>query len=408
MATASQLAANPFAAKSKNNAKSAYVKKLMRGAKTTSGSQLRRLDQEVQVDVSGYSVKFEKCQFIKSYSDEYAQNEEAETVLGTDRFVIFRLCPNNSCEYCSTGFGEYMVDLESYLEATVQYQQELQENYCKACEECQNADDEAEADEGDENNNDERRRKLADVDCSTCYDECQKIENMEENGYIDATMYLECQQIYDPEDDSAQALYAGPMCASSGSKINIGVFQDEECNQLLSGKNVEKYLVDDDGNQMKLSHALLKTTYGSSNCVSCLKVDENENDNDGDNDQQPEANEMCEQLYEAAAKCEDVHGFDNGYSGYNYQGNNQAAQEELVCDFISSIYSGSYDDEGEITVYGANSAMGGGSTTTGGQKFALTFFILGTVGLIAYAGILHGKLTGGSKSQLSSQGGAMA
>ena len=29
-----------------------------------------------------------------------------------------------------------------------------------------------------------RLRKLT-VDCSTCYSQCQNIENMEENGYVD-------------------------------------------------------------------------------------------------------------------------------------------------------------------------------------------------------------------------------
>jgi len=58
-------------------------------------------------------------------------------------------------------------------------------------------------------------------------------ENMEDNGYVDVTEFLGCQLIYDPEDDDDDgeaALYAGPMCTSSGSKIKIGVFYDEDCN----------------------------------------------------------------------------------------------------------------------------------------------------------------------------------
>ena len=419
---AAMASASPFGpAKSKNSAKSSYVANLMRGARPTENSQIRRLDageEEYQVDISGYSVKFEKCQFVKAYDDELAEDEEAATVLATKRFVVFRLCPNNSCSSCNYNYGEYIVDLEEYLDATVQYQQEIQEEMCQACEECGNWDDQQQNDQNqqqNQNNNNNRKLQNYNVDCDSCYDECQKIENMEENGYIDATEFLECQMIYDPEDDGKAALYAGPMCASQGSKIKIGVFTDEECNQIDSSKDVDEYLMDGDGYQMKLSHALLKTVYSDSTCVSCLAVDEEDENNNNNNNQnnnnqeqeEPEVIEMCQQLYEAAAKCEKTNGFDDGYS--NYDGySNQLSQEEVVCDFIDSIKAGSYDEEGEIVVNGGSITTGGGAKTTGGQKFALTFFILGTVGLAAYAAMLHSKLTKGGNAGLSNQGGAMA
>jgi hypothetical protein len=42
------------------------------------------------------------------------------------------------------------------------------------------------------------------------------------------------------------------------------------------------------------------------------------------------------------------------------------------------------------------------------QKFSLTFFILGSVGLAGYAAMMHSQLTKGAKADLSRQGGAMA
>jgi len=385
------------------------MSKLVQNARPTSNSQLgRRLEEEeYQVDISSYSLKFEQCQFVKAYDDELAENDESSTVLATKRFVIFRLCPSDECDSCSYNFGEYIVDLEEYLEATVQYQQEMQEEMCNACQECGNWEQNEENDQQDQDG----RRRLQqnyDVDCDSCYDECMKIENMEENGYIDATEFLDCQMIYDPEDDGKNALYAGPMCASGGSKIKIGVFYDEECNLPDSDKDVDDYLMDGDGASMKLSHALLKTVY-SSDCVSCLMPQEEEENDDNNNngeEEEPEVLEMCEQLYEASAKCEKTNGFDNGYANYNgYE--NQLAQEGVVCDFVESLKAGSYDESGEIIVNGANSSIGGGAQTTGGQKFALTFFILGTVGLAGYAAMLHSKLTKGS-SGLSESTGAMA
>lgn len=397
-------AANPFAAVSKNNAKSAYVSKLLRAAKETKNSQLRRLeDADYEVDISGYEIKFQQCQFVKTWSDELAEKgDDYDTVLETMRFAIFRLCPSGSCSSCSSGYGEYLVDLDSYLEATVEYYQAVQENMCQACEETCQQDEEAAAEDEAAAEEDGGGRRL-DVDCSTCVDECDKIENMADNGYIDATEFLECQMVYDPEDDTIAALYAGPMCASSGTKIKIGIFLDEFCAIHDDSKDVENYLVDGNGYAMKLSHALLKNTYATDICISCTEAGDNENDNaDGD-----AVAEVCEQLYEASAKCEKTHGFDSGYSGYGgYE--NQLAQEEVVCDYMTSLMSGTYDESGEIVVSGTSSKSGSASSTTGGQKFALSFFIIGTVGLAAYAAVLHSKLTKGGKADLSRQGGAMA
>lgn len=434
------VSANPFAPKSNNNAKSAYMGKLMRGASPTANSQLRMLNEEEYVaNISGYSVKFEQCQFVKSYDAELAEDEDTTSVLATKRFVVFRLCPNDSCSSCNVNYGEYLVDLETYLEATVEYMQEYQEGMCEACEECYNDDQAADEDqdaeeEGDEDQDGEEdgdedqdgeddgedrkrkrrlsRRKLQNyqVDCSSCQDECDKIENMEDNGFYDATNFLECDMIYDPDDDGKQAYYAGPICASSGTKIKIGVFTDEDCLYLDSSKDVDDYLKNDDGNQMYLSHALLKTTY-SDTCISCKEPADQDADENGDgNDDavdEDDVIELCETLYEAAAKCETTHGFDNGYSSY-YGYENQDANEDVVCDFVQSLKSGTYDEEGEIIVTGASSSANGGADTTGGQKLALTFFILGTVGLAVYAGMLHSKLTKGGKADLSSSGGAMA
>jgi NAD-dependent dihydropyrimidine dehydrogenase PreA subunit len=403
LVTVASATANPFAGVSKRNAKSAYVSKLIRSAKETENSQLRKLDEEeYAVDISGYAVKFEQCQFVKTYSDELAQEEDYNTVLATQRFALFRLCPSDACSSCSSNFGEYLVDLDTYLEATVGYYQEVQENMCNSCEEsCQQDDAAAAEDEAEDGG-----RRLA-VDCDTCVDECDKIENMEENGYIDATEFLECQMVYDPEDDASAALYAGPMCASSGTKIKIGIFTDEYCQIHDDSLDVESYLVDGDGYAMKLSHALLKNTYATDVCISCTAVDENaDEDAEADADAEVEVAEICEQLYEASAKCELTNGFANGYSNYDgYE--NQLAQEEVVCNYMASLVAGTYGEDGEIVLNGGSSS-GSSKSTTGGQKFALAFFIIGTVGLAAYAAVLHSKLTKGGKADLSRQGGAMA
>ena len=418
--------ANPFAAKtSPSNAKAAYHAGLMKNAVPTKNSQIRQLDQlegddnnnANQVDLTGYSLKFEKCQFVKSYSQDLAE-EGAGTILATDRFVIFRLCPSGSCKNCNSNYGEYMVDMESYLGYTVEYRQDEQDEMCETCQETcnyqgdDNAGDDAAAqgdDQNQEEDNGDEERKLAyyssSVDCDTCSSACLKIEGMEDNNYLDATNFINCQELENGGDDGT-SIYAGPICASQGSKIKIGVFTDEDCMFLDSSKDVEDYLADEDGNQMKLAHALLKTTYDSSDCISCLAEAE------GDDDAAAaETKEVCEELYQDSAKCETDHGF-AGITSNNYyyeNAQNQVDNEDLVCSYIDSIKAGTYSQDGEIVIGGSKVYTKGGTSTTGGQKFALTFFIIGTVGLAVYSAMLHSQLTkGGGKADLSAQGGAMA
>jgi hypothetical protein len=417
---ATSAAANPFAAKqTPTDSKSAYMSKLLKNARPTENSQLRHLDgaeEDYAVDITGFSLKFTKCQFVKSYSADLAA-AGADTVLATQRFVIFRLCPSSNCKSCNYNYGEYVIDMNDYLDTTVEYRQDEQEAMCEACQETcyyeaaddaaadedaeEEADEEEEAEdeaEEEEDNGERRRRFLSsDIDCDTCVTACQKIDNMEANYYVDATTFINCQQLQDNGDDGV-ALYAGPMCASQGSKIKIGVFTDEDCMYLDNSKDVEDYLADEDGNQVKVSHALLKTVYDDSECISCLA------DKDGDDDAaEDEVRDVCENLYEAAGKCEKDHGFSDGLDNYV-----QNANEDFVCDYISSLKSGTYSQDGEIVIGGSKMYTNGGTSTTGGQKFALTFFIIGTVGLAVYSAMLHSQLTKGGKADLSAQGGAMA
>lgn len=401
---ATSAAANPFAAKqTPSNAKSEYMSKIMKNARKLEGGAA-----DIDADLTGYSLKFTKCQFVKAYSQDLAE-EGANSVLATQRFVIFRLCPSKSCNSCNSKYGEYAIDMNDYLGFTVEYRQQEQEEMCNTCKEnCyydagddganqQEAEEEAAADDGARR----IRRHLAQSSsstCTTCISACNKIENMEANYYIDATNFINCQQIR--EDNGYGALYAGPMCASYGTKIKIGVFTDDNCMYLDTSKDVEDYLADDNGNGFKVSHALLKTVYDDSECIDCYESGDYYGAAGGVKD-------VCANLYSSAGKCEKTHGFAGGISSY-YQADNQEENEDLVCQFISSLKSGTYSQDGEIVIGGTRLYTSGGSKTTGGQKFALTFFILGTVGLAVYAAMLHSQLTKGGKANLASQGGAMA
>jgi len=393
-ATAS--AKSPFETKlpqTSNTRKAKMMAKIMEGARPTEKSQLSRGLDAAEIDLSGYELKFEQCQFVKAYDDELAENEEVKSVLATKRFVIFRLCPSGSCETCQYNFGEYVIDLETYLEAATQYFVEDRENQCGMCNEICEADDDA-------------VKSLGLVDCDSCYSYCQSLENMQDNGYIESYEFTECMQVYE-SDDGASQIFAGAMCSDNGSSIKIGAFSDEMCSNYKNA-DIENYLE----NGSKFNDEILEKIVEVDSCVSCIMnnyeiPDMNADDaaNANQEEEEVEVNEMCNQLYETAAKCESKYGFNNYWKNYE-EYENQYVQEDVVCDFIQSLESGSYDQYGEIELSGSRRRGGGGAS--GGQKFALTFFILGTVGIGAYAASLHSKLTKGGKADLSAQGGAMA
>merc|ERR1711957_78281 len=217
---------------------------------------------------------------------------------------------------------------------------------------------------------------------------------LEENGYGDASQYTECQDA--GNDDDANAYYTGAYCSDDGSKISIVVFSDEYCSSLVSGKSAAKML-----GVTALSTHILSATY-SSDCISCLQE---EAQDDQAEEVEAETSETCQALYDAAGKCESPSGFQGGYLDYY---SSQASNENDICNFISSLDSGTYDQTGEIVIgEGGVKTVSGGSMATGGQKFFLTVLILSTIGLAGYAAMLHQTITAGT-SGLSKQGGALA
>jgi hypothetical protein len=355
-------------------------------------SSSRRLDQEAAVNIASYSIQFQQCQFVKSYSATLAADEDSTTVLSTQRFVLFRLCPNSDCGSCAYNYGEYLVDLQSYLEATVDYYQSYQEVLCQACDEtC------GEGGARDLGGKDQFYNVVP--NCTSCVDECDLIDNMEAYGYVDATEFLECIMIY-ASDDNSEVLWAGPICASSGHQIQIGVFSDENCVNYDDTKDVNDYLY---GNGVSM-HAIdffLKKTY-TNTCISCQEPSE-QNQNAQEGEDADVVTELCEQLYTDAAKCEKTHGFAGGYANY-YGYENQLAQEEAVCEYMVSLKAGTYDETGEILLTGASSRNASGPSTTGAQKLALTFFTISTVGLMLYAIMLHRQLQKRAKRMAFSPG----
>jgi hypothetical protein len=225
--------------------------------------------------------------------------------------------------------------LEDYLEILVQYYQEEQEELCNICsDKCI-----------DYTHEDSIRSSV--VTCDICTDECQKMESMEHNGYIDASVFLKCNMIYDPEDDAVDTFYAGSICSDQGSKIKIGVYHDEDCNVWDRSKAVDEYLKDGDGYRMKLSHNLLKKTYHSEIMLSCANDDDASRNSNVDEESEILAvHQVCQDLYDRAAKCETPFGLQLAAQDTHYR--NQKQEEAKVCKYIQQLKTGKYQEKGTV------------------------------------------------------------
>lgn len=341
------------------------------------GTSIERRTEDVdtsyfQYDLSSFSLRFEKCQYVKTFDEEMI--EDYDTILATKHFVVFNICPSDECEKCDGVHGEYVADLYDYLASTVEFEQEAFETMCDNCNERCN-------DEGEY--------------CSGCGKTCYQWANLEANGYVDASQYIECQQLdYETDDDNnddddAQNIYIGPKCGSEGKNITISLFSDENCWEPITDMEVADIL------GSKLSYHVLANVVskeaGDKVCLSCKESDDDDN-NQNDNDQADEdsVNEMCEDVYNIAAKCESPYGLDSGFVNVNNEDNeyeNQVENEFMACTFINSLLWNSYTETGEINIYAAQDEVI--REVTAVQATSITMMSLFFVSLLGYAVYLH-------------------
>mmetsp|Transcript_32622 Transcript_32622/g.53228 ORF Transcript_32622/g.53228 Transcript_32622/m.53228 type:complete len:205 (+) Transcript_32622:2-616(+) len=124
------------------------------------------------------------------------------------------------------------------------------------------------------------------------------------------------------EDEEEVAYYVGAYCSDSGSSIHLGVFTEETCSQFA----------DDDGGRSTYYSLMAgkslpysDTTMIGTECMSCKEPADADDNNDNDNADADEVKEGCENLYQAAGKCE------AGLSGTVAYPNNYA------CNFMQGI-----------------------------------------------------------------------
>jgi len=335
-------------------------------------SQARKLEGGDEVDytwVSGYSLKFQGCHHVTQWNAE-ADGEE-DVRIATKRLIRFRLCPTGSCDGesaggCNSGYGDYIVDMDTYLAAYVTNKQAMEEYNCEYLEAnvCGCDDDDGKDDGFDQ------EQCLYDCYYNNGADYC--IEAEADDGAAEAfdlADWVVCAQFDAPNDDGGRRLdaaeevqyFIGPYCADQGGDVVLGMFFDDTCSTFADsygGKTTYKSFM---GTGLPYSESSILGL----ECLDCKEpADAN---NDGDQADEDMVTEMCEMMYATAGKCE------------TYLGNNDA--NENACNYLKGVKV--------IRSDGVMEAITSGSSTAAIfiGVFAAAFFLVG-----GYAYYLKTKL----------------
>lgn len=101
--------------------------------------QYWEFENTLPFDMTARSFKYAGCAAIKTYDDNQAY--EYGNPMALENYAVFRLCPANKCnKYSMTGcgknYGEYAIDLKTYLAYVLSFYEERYEQFCDYCEPC--------------------------------------------------------------------------------------------------------------------------------------------------------------------------------------------------------------------------------------------------------------------------------
>jgi hypothetical protein len=225
------------------------------------------------IDISylaGYSIKFQGCHHVQQWNDD-AQGEDDIKIL-TQRLVRFRLCPSNACTSgatfgCDSNYGDYVVDMETYVGA---YMTQMQNQYMNG----------GQANNGQRELANGQNQYKYNINLSN-YMQCAEMGSGNGNREL-ANNQNNAAYYYSNQDVS---YYVGPYCAEQGGEIRLGVFLDDTCT----------VSADEGLDMFKSAHNGMDLPYSSKSmlnlqCISCGGYGE--------------VNEMCNTIYKVSGKCE--------------------------------------------------------------------------------------------------------
>lgn len=288
-------------------------------------SKARRLgDEEEEYDISWltqYDLKFQGCYETSAWNAEADGEDQVKVV--TKRLVRFRLCPSGYCDSnsasgCSSGYGDYLVDLNQFLDTWTEAKMDKEEYECEqAREACGCGENDADDDE--------------DACEYNCYTNKGMSYCIQEEGGFELQQYTYCGQLEIQDDngrrrleEEEEVLYLGPYCSGQGGAIYMGMFTDETCSIKYNSYYGKDYYYELTGSGMPYSEGNMVGL----GCKSCIwenwGADEDGRKRKLEQGEYVDANgnyvdAICAEAYQGSAKCESNMNIDNPNKyGCNY------------------------------------------------------------------------------------------
>lgn len=286
-------------------------------------SQARLLENNNnQVDISwmtGFDLKFQGCYETSAWNGGNGNNNNKNgnnVKVSTKRLVRFRLCPSGSCSSdsasgCSSGYGDYLVDLNQFLDTFTEAMMQKEEYDCEQLREsCACGDNDADDDE------------------QACEYNCYTNANMgyciQEEEQFNLQRYTYCGQLEIKNnnrrlEEEKEQLFLGPYCSSQGGSIMLGMFTDDTCSVKYDSYYGRDYYYTLVGSGMPYSQSSI-VGLGCHSCIMQVKQNRRELKNNQYMDENGNyIAPMCYESYFGSAKCEENMGIDNANSyGCNY------------------------------------------------------------------------------------------
>lgn len=294
------------------------------------------------------SLKYASCHSLETF----VGSEDGSNPFQRIDMISYRACPSDSCsenswQGCKKEYGQFLIDMDEYLELRKQSLEDQAEQYCYFCKFCVYF-----------NNNFGNCEKYD--SCEFYMDVCEG--EQEEEEAFDYDDFLSCTAVDlvnngddDQGNDDDQAItqvYLGTYCDGT---IKIGMFYDEYCSwrvpQGTFGEtiyNATGYNIDED---------IIEEDFTDTACLSCSKLDtltdyyvpdynanQDEQEHYMDN-MEDDISELCENLYSQSAKC--LKHVNNEY--ITYESDSEYLSEDLACNFLTSLEKNNVDEYGFVT-----------------------------------------------------------
>jgi len=266
-----------------------------------SARRLENGDDEQEVAwLEGFSLKFQGCHHLYQWNQD--ADDEEDVRLQSKRLVRFRLCPEESCSAtdaggCSGEYGDYVVDMHTYLntyyesktQAIEQECEQFLENNCYC----------------NDNGDDQYDEAVCQYNCviNAEMDQCvDYVQEDDEEDAFEVEEYLYCAQ-WEADNNNRRlenngeeaGYFVGPYCSGQGGEILLGMFSDDTCTTFMDDYGGKETFQSMSGYELPYS----ENSIVDSACMACAQVN---NDNDQN---EVEITEACQTAYTYSGKCEE-------------------------------------------------------------------------------------------------------